>query len=1052
MNPRTNEDSKKLHPFKFSDSFLAGLDSLIATYNKKVEDLNRVKSLIDKDAHHGVCTCSYKMRYITPSDISTFISNLERAMENHLFKPHTSDCDLFAVESVKRFLKDNKCIPFDAPSIMGNPGADIPKGATLADLTFAAESENFNLIVYSKYELDKRADLMKEDINKIMGMRYSATIKAFVQRLPEIMNKKAEGVMTDSLLAKACEVYIEDFITFATRLNLCTVLQMLNYAVPRVAYKEEPYSAQSNESANNADNWDEDNDFFKQEAVDSTQVSPVFFVFTQGKSPVISKAIKKATDSDYSHISISFDASLDNMYSFGGTSFRKESIHDNKRKDLDIQVFGTFITKDAVEKMKDLCGDFITNVKKTSFDYPALVKKLFGSDKKDNSGYKQICTTFVNRLLGLAGTSLSEKNIPSPEEMRTNAQSKPDQIFELFSGNSAEYKRQDATKKLKAMGNDPKAKRFDEVVTECCTGFLKTNDYMITNKIPFNCNMRDIVLQDMHPQFKDTVSALKFIMNDERSPVHQLVIQYYTEPIDDYDPEMVIKMFFGCPRHNHWEMCDPNSRDEMANDKANMNTDVNWLDKITYGNMFHDGNYRRDGLGNQHTHPIMNSFETIYKMFGGCDNVCDNAGLSNSLIRISRVMKAIVERYNAGTIPNWEMCRDILSVFGEIFTRHMLRLYYNNNHYIITQDQMPDTMIPGYMYAEQFVLEANGVTSMNGDNYNKAKAGAKSAVNKLADFGNWLRDKLAKFLPSFFKTHFQKITEWFNAHGKEKYDLIVKAHSEGYNFPKFDKFNKFQVSFNPGKIDVNAVISSYKDKGTLDDNAKKEIRKKLMDAFNKPEIADELSQITEEKKLTEAITNAVLYSNINPTDAVQTDYQITDQDWEGMYKDLEFMCTKNQNGESVGGKWAQDIEKIATDLAKAVKDLTPVKTESFNIEIVSDMIQEGGTTAAGGAPSGNDASSAPAPAEPAKGEGEKSTAENDNKNADQPAKTPDKNADLLDVIQTVSSSFLTISTNKIVTDLFPTIYGNFKKVLDDQSATSGKATDAKTQQTTNATT
>jgi hypothetical protein len=432
-------------------------------------------------------------------------------------------------------------------------------------------------------------------------------------------------------------------------------------------------------------------------------------------------------------------------------------------------------------------------------------------------------------------------------------------------------------------------------------------------------------------------------------------------------------------------------------------------------------------------------------MFGGCDNVCDNAGLANSLIRISRVMKAIVERYNAGTIPNWEMCRDILSVFGEIFTRHMLRLYYNNNHCIITQDQMPDAIIPGYMYAEQFVLEANGVTSMNSDNYNKAKAGAKSAVNKLADFGNWLRDKLAKFLPSFFKTHFQKITEWFNAHGKEKYDLIVKAHSEGYNFPKFDKFNRYQVSFNPGKIDVNSIVSQYKDKGTLDDATKTEIRKKLMDAFNTPDIADELSKITEEKKLTEAITNAVLYSNINPTDAVQTDYQITDKDWEGMYKDLEFMCTKNQNGESVGGKWAQDIEKIATDLAKAVKDLTPVKTESFNIEIVSNIIQEEGNVAAGGAPA-KPAESAEAPKTDGGDNSEQSQEQQ------QSQTQPDKNADLLDAIQTVSSSFLTISTNKIVTDLFPTIYGNFKKVLDDQSATTGKATDAKTQQTANATT
>lgn len=1041
MNPRTNEDSKKLHPFKFSDSFLAGLDSLITTYNKKVEDLNRVKSLIDKDAHHGVCTCSYKMRYITPSDISTFISNLERAMENHLFKPHTSDCDLFAVESVKRFLKDNKCIPFDAPSIMGNPGADIPKGATLADLTFAAESENFNLIVYSKYELDKRVDLMKEDINKIMGMRYSATIKAFVQRLPEIMNKKAEGVMTDSLLAKACEVYIEDFITFATRLNLCTVLQMLNYAVPRVAYKEEPYSAQSNESANNADNWDEDNDFFKQEAVDSTKVSPVFFVFTQGNS-AISAAIKKATNSDYSHISISFDASLDNMYSFGGTSFRKESIHDKVRKDLPIQVFGTFMAKDAVEKMKDLCGDFITNVKKTSFDYPALVKKLFGSDKKDNSGYKQICTTFVNRLLGLAGTSLSEKNIPSPEEMRENAQSKPDQIFELYSGSSAEYKRQDATKKLKAMGNDPKAKRFDEVVTECCTGFLKTNDYMITNKIPFNCNMRDIVLQDMHPQFKDTVSALKFIMNDERSPVHQLVIQYYTEPIDDYDPEMVIKMFFGCPRHNHWEMCDPNSRDEMANDKANMNTDVNWLDKITYGNMFHDGNYRRDGLGNQHTHPIMNSFETIYKMFGGCDNVCDNAGLSNSLIRISRVMKAIIERYNAGTIPNWEMCRDILSVFGEIFTRHMLRLYYNNNHYLISQDQMPDAIIPGYMYAEQFVLEGNGFTSNNGDAQSKVKVGMTTAKNAGAQLIGWIRDKLAKFLPSIFENKFQKNCEWYTKNGEAKFKEISDAAQKGdYKFPTKDKFYHFNVTFDPGKIKAKEIIDGYindknKDLGNL--------RVELMDAFKDPELAKKLAA-TKGDGLKTAVENAILYSNIQPEKPIEENHQITVDDWNAINEDMKFMCEKSQDGKCRGGKWSADMEKLSNELQEAIKKLTPTQAEK-PAEKPAEQPADNGNAENGGVE--QDSYTIKLDKD---GVFQEMDGKNDQQNNQQNTenKTDDRNANILKEIQDVANAFYTQSLNTIVTNLFPNIYNDFKGIVDDFDTTKKGGSNGAAQQNNN---
>jgi hypothetical protein len=1046
MNPHVVDgDSRKVKPFKFSDSFLAGFNSLITTYDKKIEDLNKVKSLIDKDAHHGVCNCSYKMRYIKPEDISTFISNLERAMENHLFKPHTSDCDLFAVESVKRFLQANGCVPFDAATIMGNPGADIPKGATLADLTFAAESECFNLLVYSKYELDKRVDCMREDIGKIQNMHFSAAVKSFVQKIPDIMNKKATFVMKDSLLAKALEVYIEDFIMFALRLNLCTVLQMIAYAVPRVAYKNEPDSAQSNESANNADNWDENNDFFQQEAVDSTSVSPVFFVFTKGKTPIISKAISKATDSEYTHISVSFDSSLDNMYSFGGTSFRKESIHDKVRKDLDIDVYGTFISKDGVESMKDMCADFITNMKKTSFDYPALVKKLFGSDKKDNSGYKQICTTFVNKMLGVVGTSLSEKNIPSPEEMRETANTKPDQIFQLYTGNSKDYNRKKAADKLKSMGNDPKSKKFDEVVTECCTGFLKTNDYVITNKIPFNCNMRDIVLQDMHPQFKDTVSALKFIMNDERSPVHQLVIQYYTEPIDDYDPELIIKMFFGCPRHNHWENAD--SRDDAANELASMNTDVNWLDKITYGNMFLDGNYRRDGLGNQHTHPIMNSFETIYKMFGGCDNLCDNTELSNSLIRISRVMKAIVERYCGGGLPNWEMCRDILSVFGEIFTRHMLRLYYNNNRYIVNTDQMRDTMVPGYMYAEQFVLEANGFTSNN--DQNQGKVATKTAGNLVKNMINWLRDKLATFLPKYFETSLQKQCEWFNKNGEAKYNEIKKAAESGqYNFPNKDKYYKYNVTFDPSAVDPQKIIDEYKGKPSLDENQIDEFKTKLISVFpNKSELAGNIVKESKGKSKDETakiIENAILFSQTAPIPP-EENKPIDVPKWNEIFETMKFMCTPGQDGKARGGKWATDVTNFSNSLQKAVaalqSEIKPeAKTESFEIKLNKDsFFQE----------SDNDQTT----------EGDTSVNKESNVDTSKTEETPKKEGEqqaanntskqLLDAIQEIASAFYVTSLNTIVKTLFTETYNNFKGVIDDYDTMKKGGTDAKGQQTNN---
>ena len=1039
MNPRVvSDDSRKVKPFKFSDSFLTGFNSMITTYDKKIEDLNRVRSLIDKDAHHGVCNCSYKMRYITPSDISTFISNLERAMENHLFKPHTSDCDLFAVESVKRFLKANKCIPFDAPTITGNPGADIPKGATLADLTFAAESEVFNLIVYSKYELEKRIDCMKEDMKKIQDMHFSAAVKQFVQKLPDIMNKKASVVMEDSLLGKACEVYIEDFIMFALRLNLCTVLQMLCYAVPRVSYKNEPKSDESNESANNADNWDEDNEFFKQEAVDETAVSPIYFIFTQG-TDIVGKAISKATKSPFTHVSVSFDPDLDNMYSFSMTSFLKESIHSKKKENLDINVFGTFISNEGIKKMKNVCTDLLDHIKDTKYDYDAIIKKLFGKDNGNSKGYKQICTTFVNQLVGLVGGSLSNKNIPSPAEMREGAIENKD-VFELYAGNSKDYSASKTEKKLKDLGKKKGTKRFDEVVTECCTGFLKTNDYMISNKIPFNCNMRDIVLQDMHPQFKDTLSALKFIMNDERSPVHQLVIQYYTEPIDDYDPDQIIKLFFGCPRHNHWE-CDPNSRDGLANNAANMNTDVNWLDKITYGNMFYDGNYRRDGLGNQHTHPVMNSFETIYKMFGGCDNICDNAGLSNSLIRISRVMKAIIERYCSGGIANWEMCRDILSVFGEIFTRHMLRLYYNENHPLIIRDQMPDAMGPGYQFMESFVMEANGFVSQNAskDKAAVAKKGIGNAINFMI---NWVSDKLSKFLPEYFKSKFQRQVKWFKDNGEKRYQEVMTAHEKNrYKFPKKNNYYKYNVKFNPSMIKVDEIVN--KAMNSTDEFNAVEFKKELFNVFTTDgggdQIAPALAKIESAEDLKKASVNAILFSQPKTEDIKpEPDHEITDADFKDIYESLKVMC----DGDEGCKAWIDGMNKLSNDTKKALENLKTKYniTESYQINLDSSIFQEGDKS--------SQPPSAPAAEHTEESKSTEGVDNNKTQNGDgDDAKNKGRAEQIFKTLQFVFTNFYTIEVNTIVSRLFPDVYNNFKGILDDYDTTKNGGTDAKEQQT-----
>ena len=57
MNPMKkayDHNQPKAKPFKFSDSFLTGFNTMISAYDKKIEELHKVNSLIDNSAHHGI--------------------------------------------------------------------------------------------------------------------------------------------------------------------------------------------------------------------------------------------------------------------------------------------------------------------------------------------------------------------------------------------------------------------------------------------------------------------------------------------------------------------------------------------------------------------------------------------------------------------------------------------------------------------------------------------------------------------------------------------------------------------------------------------------------------------------------------------------------------------------------------------------------------------------------------------------------------------------------------------------------------------------------------
>jgi hypothetical protein len=122
------------------------------------------------------------------------------------------------------------------------------------------------------------------------------------------------------------------------------------------------------------------------------------------------------------------------------------------------------------------------------------------------------------------------------------------------------------------------------------------------------------------------------------------------------------------------------------------------LDRIAFGNNFLDGNYRDDALGNEHKHPIKQTLETLYQMFGET-KLKTKEELSNHILKIAHVMNSVIDMWGNSGIYNWELVRDILAVLGEIMTRSIIKLYDNANAMIVS-DNMDDVDSPGYMYTE----------------------------------------------------------------------------------------------------------------------------------------------------------------------------------------------------------------------------------------------------------------------------------------------------------------------------------------------------------------
>jgi hypothetical protein len=181
--------------------------------------------------------------------------------------------------------------------------------------------------------------------------------------------------------------------------------------------------------------------------------NPIYITLI-GNTSVLSKAIKKITNSDWSHSAIGFESDLKKLFSFnanyhGQTGFSEESI-TGYDKNCDLSVFVVFVSDKMKKKCIDIVKDFKKNKSKSKYSFKQILAIPF--NKALNIDYQMICSQFVDSLLKLANVNFNKKEsgVTVPGDLYDSA-TFSNKCYNVFQGKIKDYDSKSVLKRLNIM-------------------------------------------------------------------------------------------------------------------------------------------------------------------------------------------------------------------------------------------------------------------------------------------------------------------------------------------------------------------------------------------------------------------------------------------------------------------------------------------------------------------------------------------------------------------------------------------------------------------------
>lgn len=187
------------------------------------------------------------------------------------------------------------------------------------------------------------------------------------------------------------------------------------------------------------------------------KITPIFVVLSSGNK-VYSKGIKWFTDSEWSHVALSLDSSLEKMYTFTGaidggskwykTGFSIDTKERYLREDhhMKVKVYALFITPEQKDKIATSIKWYIDHQDETSYGFRNILNIFMRkpSKKKMRSGdkCKMICSQFVYSMLTLVNFRMRKnKDISTVSPADIDELSDDTRFYVVYQGSIDKYDR-----------------------------------------------------------------------------------------------------------------------------------------------------------------------------------------------------------------------------------------------------------------------------------------------------------------------------------------------------------------------------------------------------------------------------------------------------------------------------------------------------------------------------------------------------------------------------------------------------------------------------------